>query len=404
MAMKRLLFVDDEATVLEATELMLSGMRGQWDMRFVSSGADALKAMAAGPADAVISDMRMPGMTGAELLNEVMEKYPRTIRFALSGYTDTDTIMSCVGGTHQFLAKPCNTETLQTAILRALSMGDHVNNDQIQALVKQLKTLPSLPSLYFDILRELRSPNTPLERIGALMARDPGMTVKILHVVNSVFFGLGRPLTDPTEAVVQLGLETIKSLVLVLHIFSQFDSSPGVKMRVQELHHHSLATGVMARRIARLAKREPWLADECFTAGLLHDIGRLVLVANLPYDSGRATAEWKEKGIPMADAERAVFGASHADVGGYLLALWGLPMPLVEAAAFHHSPGASSGREFTPLTAVHVADALSHEHDQAPAGELAQLDEAYLAEVGIWEKLPAWRDEINAAKTDTARV
>jgi putative nucleotidyltransferase with HDIG domain len=392
--MKTVLFVDDDPALLEVTELLLSGMRDKWDMRFVQSGEQALKIFAEGSVDAVVSDMCMPRMSGAELLNEVMEKYPRTIRFVVSGYADMESVISCVGGTHQFLAKPCTGDVLQNALSRALDMENRVNSEQIQALVAQLKTVPSLPALYFDILKQLRSPDAPVERIGALISNDPAMTVKILHVVNSVFFGLGRQITDPTDAVIQLGLETVKSLVLSLHLFSQFESNPATKIEVEKLHHHSLATATTARQIARFAKRDARFSDTCFTAGLLHDIGRLILAANLSEKFAEATTRARENKELLAEAEQAVFGASHAEVGGYMLGLWGLPTPVVEASAFHHSPGASGNRDFSPLTVVHIADAFTHEGEKDADGIAARLDESYLTEVGIWSKLPEWRERL----------
>ncbi len=396
--MKRILFVDDEPFILEAMQALLSDMGAQWEMHFLGSGSEALQKMAKKPADVVVSDMLMPGMTGAELLNEIMERHPRTIRFILSGYADMDLVMQCVGGTHQFLAKPCSGKILCETISRALAMEERVNNEQIRALVSQLKTVPSLPSLYFDILKVLRTPDAPLDNIGELISRDPAMTVKILHVVNSVFFGLGRQLSDPREAVFQLGLETIKSLVLGLHMFSQCEPTRGVKMHVEKLYHHSMATATMARRIAQLARQPANLGHECFTAGLLHDIGRLVLAANLPGQFAAAATKALQDGVNLLVAEQEVFGVNHAEVSGYLLNLWGLPMPMVEAGALHHNPTAGSSREFTALTAVHVADVLVHERDEAPPQALPQFDEAYLTEVGVWEKVPEWRDKLADAQ------
>ncbi len=390
--MRRILFVDDEPFVLEALERMLHNMRHEWDMRFASGGAEALRLMAEAPAEVVVSDMRMPDINGAQLLNEIMQLYPKTVRLILSGFADTEMIMQCVNGTHQFLTKPCGSETLRNVIRRSLELDAWLNNSELQTLVSRLGTVPSVPTLYFQILKELGSPNATLDKVGATIAQDPGMTAKMLQMVNSAFFGLRHQLTDPTEAVQQLGLETIKSLVLGLHVFSQSETSKSADFSADKLWHHSLATATTARRIAQMECREKAMVEESFTAGLLHDVGRLVLVANLPDQYKEACDRSKAEGIPLVEAERAVFGASHAEVGGYLLGLWGLPISLVEAAVFHHFPGKCQVKVFAPLTAVHVANALVQEDSAVkqpfPAPE---IDGDYLNGIGVGNRLQSWR-------------
>jgi len=371
---------------------MLFSMRREWDMRFATDGHEALKMLAESPADVVVSDMRMPQMNGAQLLNEVMRLYPKAVRVILSGFSDQEMIMQCVGGTHQFLSKPCDGETLRNIVGRALEMDIWLENDNLKALVSKMSALPSLPSLYFDIMKQLGSPETTLDVIGETIAQDPGMTSKILQLVNSAFFGLRRRVTDPTEAVLQLGLDTIKSLVLGLHIFSEFENRRTGPLSPEKIWRHSLATATAARRIAKLERQETVIVEESFTSGLLHDIGRLVLVVNLSDDYNDLLAGAERDGTPLVDAEKAVLGSSHAEIGGYLLGLWGLPLSLVEATVYHHRPLRSASKGFCPLTAVHVANALEYErtNDASPA-LTARVDHEYLAGLGLGDRLEAWR-------------
>ncbi len=391
-APKSVLFVDDDAMVLETLECMFEAQRGEWDLRFAGGGTQALEMMGKYAADVVVSDMRMPKMNGAELLNEIMRQYPKTVRFILSGYADMEMVMRCVGGTHQFLSKPCDVATLQATVRRAIEMDRWLNNDEVKTLVSRVTTLPSLPELYFQILEELRSPEGTLEKVGATIAKDPAMTAKMLQLVNSAFFGVSYQVTSPTEAVMQLGMETIKSLALAIHIFSELDSASARKLHVEKVHHHCLATGTKAKRIARLERQDKRILDEAFTAGLLHDVGRLVLIANLPAEYAEAVRRSEAEKLPLLDAERAVFGVSHAEVGGYLLGLWGLPIAIAEAAVFHHSPRLCQSGTFTSLTAVHAANVF--EQGQAgsqPPGMRPELDQEYLVKAGVWDRVPAWR-------------
>lgn len=402
--MRRILFVDDEPYVLEALERMLHNMRHEWDMRFASGGAEALRFMAEAPAEVVVSDMQMPDINGAQLLNEIMQLYPKTVRLILSGFADMEMIMQCVNGTHQFLSKPCAGETLRNVIRRSLELDGWLNNSELKSLVSRLGTLPSVPALYFQILNELGSPHATLDKVGETIAQDPGMTAKMLQMVNSAFFGLRQQLTDPTEAVLQLGLETIKSLVLGLNVFSQLETATSADFSAEKLWQHSLATAITARRIAQMECREKCMVEETFTAGLLHDVGRLLLVANLPDQYKEACDRAKEDGITLVEAERAVLGASHAEVGGYLLGLWGLPISLVEAAVFHHFPGKCQVKVFAPLTAVHVANVLVQEDGAVPRPfPQPAIDEDYLNEIGVGNRVPSWRSAFVNSKFSKSR-
>jgi HD-like signal output (HDOD) protein/CheY-like chemotaxis protein len=395
LKMKRILFVDDDALVLETIESMFRNTRKEWDLQFAHSGSEALEIMENHPADVVVTDMRMPKMNGAVLLNEILHLYPKTVRFILSGYADMELAMHCVAGTHQFLSKPGDITSLQSTVRRAVEMDNWLNNDRVKTLVSQLNTLPSVPTLYFQILKELRSPEASVDAVGEIIAQDPAMTAKILQLVNSAFFGLALKLTEPAEAVMQMGMQTIKSLVLATHVFSELESRKDPRFSQEKLHHHSLATAVAAKRIAHLERQPKEMVDACFTAGLLHDIGRLVLAVNLPDQYAEAAALAQKQALPLVEAERAVFGVTHAETGGYLLGLWGLPGAVVEAAVFHHCPRACPSRGFAPLTAAHVASVF--EQDKPAKGSRIppqEIDPDYLAEAGVAGRLPIWSDEL----------
>ena len=378
---------------------MLHPMRKDWEMRFASSATEALAMMAICPAEVVITDMRMPVMNGAELLNEVMRRHPKAIRIILSGYADTEMIMQCVGGTHQFLSKPCDGETLRAAVTRALELDRWISNDALKALVAELKTVPSTPELYFKIVHELSTPEVNLEKVGSIISQDAAMTAKILQLVNSAFFGLSRRVCDPTEAVVQLGLEMVKSLVLAIHVFSECEFHGTAKSEVAALHQHSLNTAMNAKIITELESQPKKVICEAFTAGLLHDIGRLVLLANFADRCQQSISYSRQKAIPLVESERVIFGVSHAEIGAYLLGLWGLPIPLVESAMFHHTPHLCQTTAFTSLTAVHVANVLDRDQPLTLSMLLDRLDRDYLAATGVLERLPNWWKAISQSES-----
>jgi len=389
---RRILFVDDEALILGGLQRMLRGMRAEWEMVFAESGAKALELMEQAPFDVVVSDMRMPGMNGASLLAEVMKRSPKTIRLILSGHADQELILKCIGSTHQYLSKPCEPDTLKAAISRAFELETSLQNPKLKELITRMDRLPSIPALYGRIVDKLRNPDVGLDEVGELIAQDPGMTAKILKLVNSSFFGLRRQISSCTEAVTYIGIDTIKSLVLSIDAFSQFDQVKCKQFSIECLWAHSQETATLAREIARMEDADRKVADECYVAGLLHDIGKLILAANFPEQYELVLQERGLHDLGIADAEEQFFCANHAIVGGYLLGLWGLPVPVVEAITFHHYPARGPHKGFGPLTAVYAANRLLGASSQLEDdNSQASHDQHYLEGLGLTDRFQAWK-------------
>lgn len=395
---KRILFVDDEPAILHVYDLMFQSHRKEWQMDFANNGYDALDRLSECQYDAVVSDMRMPELNGAQLLNEVSLRQPRTARFIISGYSDREQVMKCLRGTHQFMSKPFKVSDLQDKVVRSMQANEWLSSDALREVVASLFILPSLPSSYFQVLREIALPQPQAENIGAIVARDPAMTAKLLQIVNSAFFGLSRQITNPTEAVIHLGIETVRSLALGIQIFAQFDQLRSVEFSIGRFVRHSLKTATSARAIAHEEYGEPSMADEAFTAGLLMDIGTLVMVQNLAPAFDKALEISRMEMKPMWEAEREVLGVTHAEIGAYLLALWGLPMPIVEAVLHHHHPERCQIREFSPLSCVHAANALEHEHRiDEPAYNLPEMSLKYFEGLGKLDRVEQWREVVGQA-------
>jgi len=389
----RILFVDDEPLVLQGLQRMLRTMRGDWEMEFISSGPAALERMAISPFDAVVADMRMPGMDGVEFLNEVLRLYPQTVRLILSGHADEQMVLRSVGITHQFLLKPCDQESLKTAVRRAFQVGASLCNPQLKQMVGRLGRLPSIPALYLKLVNQLQDPLIDLEVVAATVSQDIAMTAQILKLVNSAFFGLRRNISNADQAVTYLGVDTLKSLVLSAQAFSQFDGNVNHGFSMDQLWAHSLQVAAVARGIAREEGGASTLAEEAFAAGLLHDTGQLILAANLRTEYCDLIQRARAVPCPLEVMEAQAYGTTHAEVGGYLLGLWGLPTPIVEAIMLHHHPRLSPVSSFTALTAVHVAEALcAATAGSAEANAETHPDLDYLTALGLAGRLDRWRE------------
>jgi len=392
--MKTLLFVDDEPMVLQGLQRQLRSMRSEWDMNFVEGGQSALAFMATRPVDIVISDMMMPGMDGEQLLLEIVKRHPQTVRIILSGHSEREAALRLVGPAHQYLSKPCDADELRKAITRALALRELLGNERLKLLTTRIKTLPSLPALQKQLTDEVQKESPSLERVGEIISRDIGMTAKILQIVNSAFFGLGQPVSNVTEAATYLGLSTIHSLTLSTGIFSQYDQQVCKTFSLEALAQHAWLTAVLARRVAQTERQDIKILDQCFLAGLLHNVGQLILAFSLPEEYAEVIARAGRETLPVWQVEQDVFGATHTDVGAYLLALWGLPNPIIEAVAMQHHPARCAAPEFSPAIALHVADVFAHERAGTSIEIVPpQLDQPYLDRIGFGGRIDRWRED-----------
>lgn len=333
--MRQILFVDDEPMLLEALRRMLRGRRDVWEVRVALGGTAALEAMSSSPADVILTDMRMPGMDGAALLQEVAARWPASIRVVLSGQTDNAAALRAIPVAHQFLMKPIDVTELCEVIDRTLALRDFLDQPALRDLAGRVDRLPAVPGIYLALGRALSSSASSIADIAAIIERDPALTAKLLQLVNSAFFGQRREVGSVGQACALLGTGLIRNLALAHDVFSA-DTWRGSDPSWLEAEG---AHAVAVAGIARAMQRDSRLAEVAVAAGLLHDIGKMII-------STPAAAE------------------THAEIGAYLLGLWGLPHVVVEAVAHHHAPHRVGPRVGAVLAAVHLADGLVHEaHD-----------------------------------------
>lgn len=391
--MKRVLFVDDEVRVLEGLRRMLRPTRNEWEMAFAAGPEAALELMADARFDVIVTDMRMPGMDGAALLEQVRERYPEVIRIVLSGHTEMSTALRVVPIAHQFLAKPCDALMLRLAIERACHLQALLTDVSIRSLVGALGDLPALPRIYDALNRALADSDSSLTKISGIVEQDIGISAKILQLANSAFFGSARPVTSIQNAVGYMGLHALKCLVLSVEIFRVFRPKaevPGFSMDAMQRH---------AQLTAQIAGRLPvpkHFADVAFVSSMLHDVGKLIQAWKLPANFAECLRASADEHLPLYKVEERAHGFSHAEMGAYLLGIWGLPYPVVETVALHHAPTRVPHQQFDAVAAVYVANLLAHRvdpTDDQPECEGEQAEQE-LADLGVLEYIPAWQEMV----------
>jgi len=363
---KSLLFVDDEPLVLDGIRNLLRKYRTQWTTAFATSGAAALELLAQEPRDAVISDMRMPGMNGAELLNQVRERYPRTARILLTGQASSADVLQALPVAQQILSKPCEPALLCTVLERLFRVQELLNNEKIQAMVGSVDRLPQFPRCYAELTAAMNRDDVGAKEIAEIVKRDSALSLKALSMANSAYFGLTRATSSIPVAVGQIGFQLLRSVALSTDLFARIGPAFANCRTLRDLPERSLLKAQLARKF--VSDRQQ--AEEAFTAALLLDVGHIVLAqcqgeVYLPF---LLEAESGER--PIAECEQERFGFTHAEVGAYLLGAWNLPARMVELVGCHHLPALLDLAIDPVVAAVHVADVLV---DAMQAGETDPL-------------------------------
>ncbi len=373
-----ILFVDDESNVISGLKRMLRPLRTEWNFFFAESGLDALKILEEIKIDVIVSDMQMPNMNGAQLLEKVKDKYPSVIRFILSGHSNMELALKSTRTVHQFIAKPIEAEQLKEKISRSYKLFSLLENENLRKVINGLQTLPAIPETYFEIEQELQKEDFSLKMVAEIINKDSVMSAKILQLVNSAFFGLPANLTEIESAVNLLGANTIKTLILYVQLFASFNIDKETKNLLNEIWVHSLKVARNSKKIILAFDGNKDEVNTAYTAGLLHDIGKIVVFSNNEYRE--SVFEIREKlGLDYIDAEQKVMQTTHAEIGGYLLSLWGLPERIVEAVLFHHSIQNNFYYKMNVVTAVHLANSLSN---------YPHINMKYIKEIGLEKQLP----------------
>jgi len=399
----RVLFVDDEPNVLQGLRRSLRGQRSLWDMSFCASPLEALETLEVGPPlDVVVTDMQMPEMSGAYFLAQVMQRQPMTVRFILSGHTSGERLLQSSTVAHQFLSKPCDPRLLETLVNRACALRHNLCAAALNQKLLKTGSIPSVPKVYHEILKMMQAGEPDLSAVGHLIKQDIGLSTKVLQVVNSAFMGLRRHVSDIVHAASLLGLDNLRRIVLMAEVFTPDEEQKVSRhINLDALWAHSMQVAEYARAIAEDCTSSKQLRSDTFTAALLHEIGRIVLASQLQEEFGRAHDLAVGGDLTLLQAERQALGSTHAEVGGYLLELWGLPEPVVEAVTYYSLPSRvpdefygldGATPDFAPLTALHVA---CHLAASATSGgnthvEDMPLDTTYMERVGLLDRVEHW--------------
>ena len=369
---------------------MVGSMLGsEYEVFTAASGVEGLKFLEHTPVDIVVSDLVMPAMNGHEFMTTVAQDHPESMRIVISAHEDQLTVAQCLMFGHRYFSKPFDLKNLAAILKRICHLKHQVGSEKLKKIISGLGTLPTPPRIYSRLNEALNSTYSSIEDIGGIVQEDAGLTLKLLQIANSAYFAVSRRVVTPMEAVQIVGLEILRGLVLCIHAFKFYQNRSIRSVSATELWDHSMRTAMAARRLAKFERLPDYQCEETFVSGLLHDIGKLVLAANADEEYQSVMRRARNDGVSATEVELELFGATHAQVGAYLLGLWGLPEPIVSTVELHHSLASIRTEGFSPVTAIHIAQCL----EPSPY-RIERIDTHYLRQIGVENRAVEWQNAL----------
>jgi len=396
MANITVLFVDDDRHVHQSLRRIIVARNLPIDLFAASTVAQALQTLSERTCDVIVTDASLPDMEGSDLLALVQVRWPLTLRILMTADGGTRIISRLLVAAHQLLTKPVTPECLLPTIQTASRLRFLLMDSRLREIVHRLEHLPVVPDVYTALTRELQSESCSNQSVARIVSRDMSLTTAILKVVNTPFFGLSRRVDEPLQAVNILGANLVRGLVLSEGVFKPQDPDMYPGFNMEQLWGHCLVAAKCCRAVMRGECPSGPAVEDAFLAGLLHDVGKIVMAEGCPEDYADIIKESQGRNMPLYEVETEILGVTHAQIGAYLLGLWGFSENVVIAIAQHH--GQIPGPPLTLLSAVlHVVDVLLHERYVQASGHAPHLPAgAFLDIAGGAETFERWKEIVNS--------
>jgi HD-like signal output (HDOD) protein len=377
----KIVFVDDDRLVLQSLQRVARSRKLNVELVQATSASQAESIIAVNHCDVVVTDIRLPDMGGTDFLARVQQRWPRILRILLTNDAEGSAITGRLLASHQTLAKPATPEFLLEAIQSASRLRFLLMNERLREVAHRMEYFPVVPRVYMELNKELRKENYSIQSLSRIISQDMGLTTAILKVVNTPYFGLSRHVDDPQQAVTILGGSIIRGLVLSEGVFKPQDQDMYPGFDTERLWSHCLETARCCRAVIRSEGMTGRMVEDAFLSGLLHDVGKIVLAEGCPEEYVGVIMQSQTRNVPLVDIETSILGVTHAQVGAYLLGLWGFSEPALVAIAQHH--GLLRDCQPTLLSAViHVVDVALHNRYIVSSGYAQHALDAELLAVG----------------------
>jgi HD-like signal output (HDOD) protein len=289
-------------------------------------------------------------------------------------------------------------------MLRNTQEIDMIKHKKPESLLKGLVELSSLPFIYIKINEAVNNPRSSMQDISDIISNDPGLSSRLLKLVNSAFYSFSSKIETVSRALLIIGTQQIRDLALATSVVNLFKGIPDSLVSMESLWKHSVACGLAAKKLA-IARQSESHVERFFTAGIIHDVGRLVIYKKIPETARDMILRCKTERKPLCLVEKEVIGFDHSELGHKLAQSWHLPPSLEEAIACHHTPWHAK-RHPVETCVVHIADYIAHEMQLGDSGEqyIPPLDEKVWEVTGIPASMvPSISEELRSEFEDVVQ-
>ena len=386
------LYVGNESALVDFFTRIDQNCGIGWTGASVADRASVGEFLSNNECDLILVDADLNGSDGYDLLEQMRREHPAILRFVVADPNKKQEMVRLLTVAHQAIARPYKIEGLCRQLKNGIGLHNLLSSDALTARISAIQSLPCLPETYSKLTAELANDSASAKRVAELVSADAAVTAKLLQIVNSAFFGLSRRVEDVIHAVNLVGFDTVRSLVLTAGAFDSFKGLNVPDSSIDEIYSASLNVGARSRLLAHSFGVHARDTEDSLLGGMLHTIGKLVMAKYFREELIEALELCRETRISLSAAEEKVLGVNDAAVGAYLLSLWGLSNPIVEAVALYQQPSRCSEVVLGPLTFVHLGWAMTDDERRRVRDEKdSSVDNDYLEKLGLRGQLTALR-------------
>ncbi|KAB2838443.1 MAG: HDOD domain-containing protein, partial [Melioribacteraceae bacterium] len=361
MKTKVLVVSDDEKLLADIREVEES-VKQNSSFYFSTTEDEAKRLLGSEEFAVVCIEFSTSKINGLEFLSLIKDKYPKTFRVLFTDPSKRERAVYSTSDVHRFINKPLRDQEFVKSIEHFQSLSKYDLDSKTISAILGIGTIPTIPEVYLRLEREINKPEVSIHRIADIISNDPLAAAKVMHIVYSSFYNISKSIVNLVHAINFLGLDIIKSLVLYIKVFILKNQPPEIQNYLKKVRDHSIDVAKVSKAIMNLECKDRNLIDSAYIAGLLHDIGKIIMVQSsdkskrMAFVSEHASDNQLEKEIEK-------FGVSHVNAGAYLLSSWSFPTELILSVADHHNHEIIRDGELGLNQIVYIANALVNAND-----------------------------------------
>lgn len=363
-----------------------------WSVNIADNTKDAVDFVRGNDIDVIICDDEVADSKGLDVISSCSHERPGVLSFLRKSNSPTKEESIALSEKKVFvLPENLEEEGIYSHISRRVLLKSLSENLNLLSVIRKMKKMPTIPQLYHQITRELRKEDGSIEFVAGLISKEPSMATRILKAVNSPAYVLGYEITEVVHALLFLGKEATQAQILADSVFNSYPNQSVAGLNLQEVWKHSINVSAIARRISMSIDSNKKSAEIACTAGVVHDLGKVLMATNLPDHYQQAVNYAKEERVPLVQAEEKVFGTNHAQVAASLMGLWSIPFRILNSVAYHHNPTGTMKKPPTSAMALYIADGFENAKSKNVLGQ--NIDENIIEDWGFTDQFEDWAEE-----------